>query len=121
MVDHDQVLACLVFTSMCVTALLLGRRASGTMDRGIAAIIAALCMLPCRTILPFLYRSANGPPEEHGARRRRRVVRQAPRGRPGSVLPLSSHSSHPSGAAAGMTPFVRGGTAVLKSSAWPTE
>jgi hypothetical protein len=58
-----QVLACLIFTSMCVTALLLGRRSGSPLDRALAGIVAAGCMLPCRMLLPRLYRSANAPPD----------------------------------------------------------
>jgi hypothetical protein len=51
-----------VFTSMCVTALLLGRRSGTVLDRFLAALVAAGCMLPCRMLLPRLYASANAPP-----------------------------------------------------------
>lgn len=96
---------------MCVTALLLGHRTSGAFDRAFAAVTAALCMLPCRTILPHLFRSANGPPEE-GARRKARAG-PTTKGRSGSVQP------EPVRAAGSAAPFVRGGTTVLKSSELP--
>ena len=54
-------LACLIFTSLCVTALLLGRRSSDARGRIVAGMVAALCMLPCRILLPRLYKSANAP------------------------------------------------------------
>ncbi len=54
-------LACLALTSMCVTALLLGRRPNETQGRVIAGFVAAACMLPCRLLLPNLYKSANAP------------------------------------------------------------
>jgi hypothetical protein len=63
---HGQVLACLVFTSMCVTALLLGRRPEETQGRLIAGAVSALCMVPCRVLLPYLYKSANEPPAPPG-------------------------------------------------------
>ncbi len=56
------VLACLVFTSMCVTAMLLGRRPDQVEGRIVAGIIAAGCMLPCRLLLPMLFKSANAAP-----------------------------------------------------------
>ena len=56
-----QVLACLAFTSMCVTALLLGRRPNETQGRILAGVVAAACMVPCRVLLPKLYQSANAP------------------------------------------------------------
>ena len=56
------VLACLVFTSMCVTAMLLGRRPDQVEGRVIAGFVSAACMLPCRTLLPKLYRSVNNMP-----------------------------------------------------------
>jgi hypothetical protein len=56
-----QVLACLAFTSMCVTALLLGRRPNETQGRILAGMVAAVCMVPCRVLLPKLYKSANAP------------------------------------------------------------
>ena len=58
-----QVLTCLVFTSMCVSALLLGRRSSDATGRAMAGIVAATCMLPCRVLLPWLYKAANAPLE----------------------------------------------------------
>ncbi len=39
------VLACMVFTSMCVSALLLGRRSFDLQGRAWAAMIAAACMV----------------------------------------------------------------------------
>ncbi len=59
----DQVLACLVFTSMCVTAMLLGHRSGTPLDRALAALVAAGCMLPCRMLLPRLYKVANAAPD----------------------------------------------------------
>ena len=59
-----QVLACLVFTSLGVTALLLGRRSGSAIDRGLAGLVAAGCMLPCRMLLPRLYKAANAPPRD---------------------------------------------------------
>jgi hypothetical protein len=56
-----QVLTCLVFTSMCVSALLLGRRSNDAMGRVVTGIVAATCMLPCRVLLPWLYKAANAP------------------------------------------------------------
>ena len=56
-----QVLACLAFTSLCVTALLLGRRSNETVGRIMAGAVAAACMLPCRMLLPNLYKAANAP------------------------------------------------------------
>jgi hypothetical protein len=56
-----QVLACLAFTSLCVTALLLGRRSNETVGRIMAGVVAAACMLPCRMLLPSLYKAANAP------------------------------------------------------------
>ncbi len=60
----NQVLACLVFTSLGVTALLLGRRSGSAIDRGLAGLVAAGCMLPCRMLLPRLYKAANAPPRD---------------------------------------------------------
>lgn len=59
-----QVLACMVFTSMGVTAMMLGRRPSDPVSRILAGLVAAGCMLPCRIVLPRLYKSANAPLEE---------------------------------------------------------
>ena len=55
------VLACLLFTSMCVTALLFGHRSEQLGTRLVAGVVSALCMVPCRVLLPALYRSANAP------------------------------------------------------------
>jgi hypothetical protein len=59
-----QVLACMVFTSMGVTAMMLGRRPSDPVSRILAGLVAAGCMLPCRILLPRLYKSANAPLDE---------------------------------------------------------
>jgi hypothetical protein len=59
-----QVLACLIFTSLGVTALLLGRRSGSAIDRAFAGMVAAGCMLPCRMLLPRLYKAANAPPKD---------------------------------------------------------
>jgi hypothetical protein len=46
---------------MCATALLLGQRPRETQGRVLAGLVAAACMVPCRVLLPKLYRSANTP------------------------------------------------------------
>jgi hypothetical protein len=51
-----------VFTSLFVTAMLLGHRSGTILDRSIAGLVASLSMVPCRMLLPRLYRSANAPP-----------------------------------------------------------
>ncbi len=56
------VLACLLMTSMCVTAMLLGRRPDKVQGRVVAGMISAACMLPCRLLLPMLFKSANAAP-----------------------------------------------------------
>ena len=57
------VLACLIFTSMCVTALLLGHRSDMVQTRIFAALVSAACMMPCRVLLPRLFRVVNAPPK----------------------------------------------------------
>ena len=54
----------MVFTSMGVTAMMLGRRPSDPVSRALTGLVAAGCMLPCRILLPRLYKSANAPLEE---------------------------------------------------------
>ncbi len=96
----------MVFTSMCVTALLLGRRSSDAMGRILAGLIAAVCMLPCRMVLPQLYKSANAPPADAKS-----TAAALPRPRPGVGGSSPVHTGR-------SAPFVRGGTVVLKSSTW---
>ena len=83
-----KVLACLVFTSLCVTAMLLGHRSSDVVSRVIAGVVAAGCMLPCRMLLPRLYKSANAPlPDRAGLGGK---LRGWLRGRGGAALAAGS-------------------------------
>ena len=66
-----------VFTSMVVTATLLGHKRMET--RLYAAIATALCMVPCRVLLPRLYRFVNAPPRAHP--RMRALVPRVPHAR----------------------------------------
>jgi hypothetical protein len=56
------ILGSLMFTSLCVSALLLGRRPENTQSRLFVGFIAALFMIPCRVLLPMLYKAAHDPP-----------------------------------------------------------
>ena len=85
------VLACLVFTSMCVTAMLLGRHPDQMAARVIAGLVSAACMVPCRVLLPKLYRLVNVPPKLEG-RTTRPDVRLQNRARPSRHGPSRSRA-----------------------------
>jgi hypothetical protein len=55
-------LAAILFTSMCVSALVCGRRPDAVQSRVVTGMIAAACMVPCRLVIPKLYRSATQLP-----------------------------------------------------------
>jgi hypothetical protein len=60
--ERVMVLAAILFTSMCVSAMVCGRRPDAVQSRVITGMLAAVCMVPCRLLLPLLYRSATQLP-----------------------------------------------------------
>ena len=117
------VLACLLFTSMCVTAMLLGRRPAQVEARIVAGLVSAACMVPCRVLLPKLYRSANAPPvlggeeDASGGGGRRRGVRSGDRQKLGratsTVMSVDQRvkvNGQGSGDGAGASSVSRGGS-----------
>jgi hypothetical protein len=111
------VLACLTFTSLCVTAMLLGHRSSNVTSRAVAGVVAAACMLPCRIILPRLYKSANAPLDDdsmvarmhrkaQGGAKAGRVVgwKQGPRGVSIAEAVVASRGPRPGAASHAVAP-----------------
>jgi hypothetical protein len=60
--ERVMVLAAILFTSMCVSAMVCGRRPDAVQSRVITGLLAAVCMVPCRMLIPHLYRTATQLP-----------------------------------------------------------